>query len=152
MTKTLIHTTPSLLSDPFFAVDDIFSLLKNKFSNVNYENVGFPKINMYESAHENKSIMIQAAVAGWEKGDITVEVKDGGFIISADKQHSPDGWTRIYSGAKTSAFKTFVQIPYYEEYDLNNSSAWCEDGMLYIKVPRKKEVIDRENGIKLEIM
>lgn len=150
MTKAIFHTSPSLLSDPFFAVDDIFSLLKNKFSNVNYENVGFPKINMYQN--ELKDIQIQAAVAGWKKGDISVEVKDGGFILSADKQHSPDGWMRIYSGAKTSAFKTFVQIPYYEEYDLNNSSAWCENGMLYIKVPRKKEVIDRENGIKLEIM
>ena len=36
-----------------------------------------------------------------------------------------------------SELKTFVDV---------------EDRMIYIKVPRKKEVIDRENGIKLEIL
>lgn len=144
-----IFRNPSIFTDPFLEFDELLSRAKNAVNTFEVSDISFPKFNIYQDKLGN--LKLEATVAGWSKEDIEIELKDGYITISADTQKQDENWTRVYSGAKTSKFKTTIKIPQSEKFDFSLIEANSDNGMLYIIVPKKKSTIDNEKGIKISI-
>lgn len=112
-----IWTTPSLkrFQNDF---SGLFTELVNNFGNLDsittfnelQTEVSFPKINVSET---DKSYSVEIAVAGFNKEDIDLELKDNILVISADKKEETEEEDKNYLRKEISArsFKRVVRFP-----------------------------------------
>ena len=96
---------------------------------------GYPVCDIYRS--EDGSTVLEFALAGFKKDDLTIEVKPEkrSITVSASSEDKGETARRI---AKPSFTKTYVN--YDADLDLTATEAKFENGLLTITVPTRPEV------------
>jgi len=122
---------PSLLGRSVW--DDLFT---NFFSEpdalVRRSTEGYPVTDIYRDDDGNS--VIECALAGFSKDQLTVEVKDGSLTITAGGGTKEDDERRI---ACRSFTRTYVD--HSGKLDLTQASANFENGLLRVTVPPTPE-------------
>ena len=123
---------PSLLGGNVW--DNIFtSIFDNTDSLIRRSTEGYPVTDIYRD--ENGNSIIECALAGFSKDQLTIEVKDGSITISA--KGGTDEETSSRRIAKRSFTKTFVD--HNGELDLTSAEANFENGLLRVTIPQTPE-------------
>ena len=115
--------------------DDIFNtIFEEPETLVRRSTEGYPVSDIYRDEGDNQ--VIELALAGFKRGDLTIDVKDGQITVGAEKKNEgTEGHSRRI--ARRSFKKTFVD--HSNKLDLQKSSATFEDGLLRITIPPVKE-------------
>ncbi len=88
----------------------------------------FPPYNVVK--YDEDKIVMEFAVAGFKKSDISITTEKNTLTIKADKV--ADEKTYIHKGIAARKFTRVFTLPEYFEV----SDAWFEDGILYIDLVR----------------
>jgi HSP20 family protein len=113
-----------------------FPGLQTKFGADFFEKGAYPKVDILET---KESLVIEAAVPGMSKEDISVDVHEGVLTISGEKRggdQAKGGASYLYRELKRSSFRRSWTLT--ETLDATNISAKFEDGMLYLTIPKLK--------------
>ena len=96
---------------------------------------GYPITDIYQD--ENQNQIIEMALAGFTKEDITIEVKDNKISIS----HSATPWQGEHRQPRRIAKRSFDRsfVDYHNQFNLANCKATFENGLLQIKIPPIEE-------------
>ena len=121
---------PSLMGKTIF--DDFF---RQNEGFVNKSTTGFPVTDMYYD--DNGNSIIEMALAGYSKEDISVEAENNKITISSSGADNTNG-RKI---ARRSFKKTFVN--YDNLLDLSTMNASFQDGLLQLTIPTKAEAAKR---------
>ena len=94
----------------------------------------FPKVNIYS---DNSVFYIQAAVAGYNKNDISIKVKNNLLTISGNSKFNSKNKNAkfFFREVKLSNFSRTFKLN--DFLDSDNISAKVEDGLLSISIPYK---------------
>ena len=125
---------PGLLGRPAF--NDIFDSFFSDWPQLEQRTVkGYPVSDIYRG--EDGSTVIEFALAGFQKKDLTIEVKPEKRSITVAAGSATDGKDdrRI---ARRSFSKTYVN--YDDNLDLSKATAVFENGLLVVTVPTRPEV------------
>ena len=126
---------PSLLGRTVW--DDVFNNFFNEHETPNLirrSTDGYPVTDLYRD--EGGNSVIELALAGFNKGQLSIEVKEGKITIIADQgSETGENSRRI---ARRSFTRTFVD--HSNKLDLENAKATFKDGLLQITVPPTPEV------------
>lgn len=129
-TTELITPFDSLLNELF---NDNFAPLKQAFGDDFFVRGSYPKVNVMNT---DDSVVIEAAVPGLAKEDITLEIKEDVLTISGKSNQADD-----YSGAsfvrreiKRSRFERSFALG--DNLDRMNISATCDNGVLKLVLPK----------------
>ena len=103
---------------------------------------GYPLTDVYRDGDDNQ--VIEMALAGFNKDDLDIEVKENTISIRHETETKPDERPprRI---ARRSFTKTFVD--YNNTLNLSKSEASFENGLLVIKIPQRSE----KNAVQIKI-
>lgn len=124
---------------PSFLSDDVFS---SKVSNV------FPKFNVIKN--ENY-VLLEAAVPGYKREDIKVEIKDQKLIVSSKQKTSEDKPLEyLLKEFSSSDFSRTILLP--ENLDLSTVSATIDSGILSVRLSIKQPVKSTGNVINVDIL
>jgi HSP20 family molecular chaperone IbpA len=134
MQTALTAYRPSLLGRGVF--DDIFDSMLDFPALLNRTTQGYPVVDIYRE--DNGDTVLDFALAGFSKDDLSVEIKPEKNTITVSAIHSASPETssdrRI---ARRSFDKTYVN--YDNNLDLGATSAEFENGLLRLVVPTKEE-------------
>jgi HSP20 family molecular chaperone IbpA len=124
---TKFYGVPSLLGRSVW--DDLFTKLEPN-SLVRRSTDGYPVTDLYRDDEGNS--VIECALAGFDKGQLTIEVKEGRITINADQggDDSDETTRRIAQRSFTRSF-----VDHSNKLDLEKAKASFENGLLRITVP-----------------
>ena len=93
----------------------------------------YPKVNVID---EESSVLIEAAVPGMKREDITLEIKENNLSISgkANQNSSTKDSSFIRREIKRSKFSRSFNLS--KDLDVDGIKATCEDGVLSIRIPK----------------
>lgn len=96
----------------------------------------FPKINVAET---DKEYSVEIAVAGFDKEDVKLELKDDLLFIRADKKEESKDVTKNYIRKEISsrAFQRGIKFPCSVSTD--GAEAVYKDGIITVKISKKIE-------------
>lgn len=118
---------PSLLGRSVW--DDVFTnMFSDSHSLVKRSTEGYPVTDIYRDDDGNS--VIECALAGFTKDQLSIEVKDGSLTITADGGTEENGGRRI---ARRSFSRTYVD--HSGNLDLTKAKADFENGLLRVTVP-----------------
>jgi len=133
-TAALTTYRPSLLGRGVF--DEIFDSMLDFPSLLNRTTQGYPVADIYRE--ENGDTVMEFALAGFSKDDLSVEIKPEKNSIMVSAAHSIDA--EISSSrriARRSFSKTYVN--YDNNLDLDATTAEFENGLLKLLIPARAE-------------
>jgi len=110
-------------------------------------NVSFPKVNVREN---NDEYTVEIAVAGFDKDDVKLVLKDNCLSISADKKEDNSEGSDKYLKREISSrsFSRMIRFP--NEIDNEDIKADYKDGVIKVIMSKKiKEKKDEE--VKIDI-
>jgi HSP20 family protein len=90
----------------------------------------FPRVNIFE---EDDGVHVEAALAGYEKSQLFVEVKNNLLTIRAQKKETEEKTTRFASRSFTQSFRIGDNL------DTTKVDAKFENGLLTVFIPRPTE-------------
>jgi len=128
MNTLTLQKPEKMISDfhrQWIGADRMFDSVR-RLSNVDQ---GFPPHNILNTGDE--SYAIELAVAGFDKSDLTIEMKDGALIVRGEK--ADDEKEYLHRGIAT---RTFTRSFYLGEY-VEVKGAEMKDGMLIIDLARE---------------
>jgi len=135
MTTALTTYRPSLLGRGVF--DDIFDSMLDFPALMSRTTQGYPVADIYRNS--DGDTVMEFALAGFSKEDLSIEIKPEKNTITVSAQHSVDAamptGKRI---ARRSFNKTYVN--YDNNLDLSSAAADFENGLLRLVVPQRPEV------------
>lgn len=109
-------------------------------------NVPFPKINVAETEEE---YVVDIAVAGFDKDDISLELKENTLFIKAEKKEKKEESDRTYLRKEISS-RSFSRAVRFPEKTTSDVNASYKDGIVNVSI--KKEIEKEEDcGIKINI-
>jgi len=129
-----VYKRPGLLGRNVF--DDVFGSYFDDWKPLqNRTTQGYPVCDLYRN--EDGSTVMEFALAGFQKSDLTIEVKPEkrSITVSAQAEGENETGRRI---ARRSFSKTYVN--YDDNLDLSEAQAKFEDGLLTVTVPTRPEV------------
>ena len=132
---TKFYKRPHLLGRSVW--DDVFDNFFNEHETPNLirkSTDGYPVTDLYRDEKGNS--VIECALAGFKKEQLSIEVKEGKITIIADQGNDTGENTRRI--ARRSFTRTFVD--HSNKLDLENAKATFKDGLLQITVPPTPEV------------
>lgn len=121
-----------------FYLDDIF----DNFVTVNRNEM---RSDIYE---KDEKYHIEIDVPGYNKNDITIEVKDGYLTITAEKNTEENTEEKNYI-KRERVYGKYQRSFYLRDLDSENVEASFSDGTLKIVVP-KKEVEENKKVIEIK--
>ena len=124
---------PSLMNEFF---NDDFGM--NLFNRRHY----VPSVNSVEN---NDSFEIDLAVPGMKKDDFTIELNDKILVISSNNSdYDQNENIRLYE-FNYSSFQRSFRVP--ESVELDKIKANYKNGILKIKLPKRKDSITKPNRV-----
>ena len=109
----------------------------------------FPTVDV---SSDEENIYIEAALAGYKKEDVNIELTDDGILLEAESKETEEDEGKNYHFKKMigNAFRKFVSIP--EKIDREKILAKMgENSVLKITIPKiKVELEERDNKIEIE--
>ncbi len=134
-TTALTTYRPSLLGRNVF--EDIFDSMLDFPALLNRTTQGYPVADIYRD--DNGDTVMEFALAGFSKDDLTVEIKPEKNTITVSAGHSVDpDITSSRRIARRSFSKTYVN--YDNNLSLADAAADFENGLLRLIVPVRPEV------------
>lgn len=125
-----------------------FPSLMNEFFNEDFgmnfvnRNHSIPSVNSIEN---NDSFEIDLAVPGMKKDDFKIELIDKVLIISSENSNSIENDNMRLNEFNYSSFQRSFRIP--ESVELDKIKANYKNGILKIKLPKKKDSITKPNRV-----
>ena len=125
-----------------------FPSLMNEFFNEDFgmnlinRNHSVPCVNSIEN---NDSFEIDLAVPGMKKDDFKIELIDKVLIISSENSNSIENDNMRLNEFNYSSFQRSFRIP--ESVELDKIKANYKNGILKIKLPKKKDSITKPNRV-----
>lgn len=138
LTKQLTALEKSFLGFPFAHTDTYFNLAKD-----------YPFYDILQDTSGN--IILNIALAGWNKKEITIQVKNDEIEISGtqllkDKSVNPDAMIHVHRGISQKDFSKSFKI----NSDVIVDSAEFKDGILVITMHREIPDAHKPRFIKLQ--
>ena len=124
---------PSLMNEFF---NDDFGL---NFFNRNYS---VPSVNSLEN---NDSFEIDLAVPGMKKEDFSIELNDKILVISSESSNNIENDNMRLNEFNFSSFQRSFRVP--DSVDQDKIKANYKNGILKIKLPKRKENISKPNRV-----
>ena len=121
-----------------FYLDDIF----DNFVTTNRNDM---KCDIYE---KEGNYHIEMDIPGYNKNDISIEVKDGYLTVTAEKKEEENVEEKNYI-KRERIYGKYQRSFYLGDLDTDNVDASFNDGTLKIVVP-KKEVIENKKTIEIK--
>ena len=103
----------------------------------------YPPYNIEKTADD--AYRISVAVAGFSDTDLSVEVRDGSLIVSANKSDEDEGKTYLHRGIATRAFERKFQLADH----VRVTGAAHADGMLHIDLVRELPEVLKPRRIEI---
>ena len=128
--------------------NNVFPSLINEFFNddfgMNFLNRSHsvPSVNSLES---NDSFEIDLAVPGMKKEDFTIELNDKVLVISSETSNNMENDKMRLNEFNFSSFQRSFRVP--DSVDLDKIKANYKNGILKIKLPKRKESISKPNRV-----
>ena len=128
--------------------NNVFPSLMNEFFNddlrMNFFNRrhSVPSVNSVEN---NDSFEIDLAVPGMKKDDFTIELNDKILVISSDNSDYDQNERTRLNEFNFSSFQRSFRVP--ESVELDKIKANYKNGILKIKLPKRKESITKPNRV-----
>jgi len=128
--------------------NNVFPSLINEFFNddfgMNFLNRSHsvPSVNSVEN---NDSFEIDLAVPGMKKEDFTIELNDKVLVISSETSNTMENDKMRLNEFNFSSFQRSFRIP--ESVELDKIKANYKNGILKIKLPKKKDSITKPNRV-----
>lgn len=101
--------------------------------------VSFPKINVSET---DDSYSVEIAIAGFNKEDVKLELKDNCLIMSADKKEESSDEDSSYLRKEISS-RSFRRVVKFVD-KIESASADYRDGLINVNLKKKEKI--KENG------
>ena len=128
--------------------NNVFPSLINEFFNddfgMNFLNRSHtvPSVNSLEN---NDSFEIDLAVPGMKKEDFTIELNDKVLVISSETSNTMENNKMRLNEFNFSSFQRSFRVP--DSVDQDKIKANYKDGILKIKLPKRKESISKPNRV-----
>ena len=128
--------------------NNVFPSLINEFFNddfgMNFLNRSHsvPSVNSLEN---NDSFEIDLAVPGMKKEDFTIELNDKVLVISSETSNTIENDKMRLNEFNFSSFQRSFRIP--DSVDHDKIKANYKNGILKIKLPKRKESISKPNRV-----
>ena len=128
--------------------NNVFPSLMNEFLNddlrMNFFNRrhSVPSVNSVEN---NDSFEIDLAVPGMKKDDFTIELNDKILVISSDNSDYDQNERTRLNEFNYSSFQRSFRVP--ESVELDKIKANYKNGILKIKLPKRKDSITKPNRV-----
>ena len=128
--------------------NNVFPSLMNEFFNddlrMNFFNRrhSVPSVNSIEN---NDSFEIDLAVPGMKKDDFTIELNDKILVISSDNSDYDQNERTRLNEFNYSSFQRSFRVP--ESVELDKIKANYKNGILKIKLPKRKDSITKPNRV-----
>lgn len=104
------------------------------FDNLLIDSSNLLKSKNYHYTENEKEIIIEMAIPGVNKNDIKLVFSEGNLKIKYDSKKSETKWT--------NSFDETIEI--ISDVDENKIHAKFENGVIYIKIPKKNKVINEK--------
>lgn len=124
---------PSLINELFN--DDFGMNFLNRSHSV-------PSVNSLEN---NDSFEIDLAVPGMKKEDFTIELNDKVLVISSETSNTMENDKMRLNEFNFSSFQRSFRVP--DSVDQDKIKANYKNGILKIKLPKRKESISKPNRV-----
>ena len=124
---------PSLINE--FFNDDFGMNFLNRSHNV-------PSVNSLENSD---SFEIDLAVPGMKKEDFTIELNDKVLVISSETSNTMENDKMRLNEFNFSSFQRSFRVP--DSVDQDKIKANYKNGILKIKLPKRKESISKPNRV-----
>ena len=131
---TLTLRSPSLMGRNAF--EQIFDQVYGNHRNmIKQSTSGYPITDIYKDDNDNQ--VIEMALAGFTKDDITIEVRENKISIS----HQAQAWNGEEKSPRRIAKRSFNRsfVDYHNRFSLNKAKATFKNGLLQITIPLKDE-------------
>ena len=128
--------------------NNVFPSLINEFFNddfgMNFLNRSHsvPSVNSVEN---NDSFEIDLAVPGMKKEDFTIELNDKILVISSETSKTMENDKMRLNEFNFSSFQRSFRVP--DSVDQDKIKANYKNGILKIKLPKRKESISKPNRV-----
>jgi len=128
--------------------NNVFPSLINEFFNddfgMNFLNRSHsvPSVNSLEN---NDSFEIDLAVPGMKKEDFTIELNDKVLVISSETSNTNENDKMRLNEFNFSSFQRSFRVP--DSVDQDKIKANYKNGILKIKLPKRKENISKPNRV-----
>ena len=116
--------------NPFNYFEDLDLL----FDNLLIDSSNLLKSKNYHYTENEKEIIIEMAIPGVNKNDIKLVFSEGNLKIKYNSKKSKTKWT--------NSFDETIEI--ISDVDENKIHAKFENGVIYIKIPKKNKVINEK--------
>jgi len=123
--------------NPFYrnaiGVDRLFNRIVNQLDQHSNDGTNYPPYNIIKTGEE--TFEVQVAIAGFNEGEVTVEVRDSNLIISGEKldKDLPEGQEYTFKGISARNFlRTFSLADYVEVVN-----ATSKNGILSVSLERR---------------
>ena len=127
------NVLPSLINE--FFNDDFGMNFLNRSHSV-------PSVNSLEN---NDSFEIDLAVPGMKKEDFTIELNDKVLVISSETSNTMENDKMRLNEFNFSSFQRSFRVP--DSVDQDKIKANYTNGILKIKLPKRKESISKPNRV-----
>ena len=126
----------------------VFPSLMNEFFNDEFRmnvinnNHSVPSVNSIEN---DNSFEIDLAVPGMKKDDFTIQLNDKVLVISSENTNSVENNSMSLNEFNYSSFQRSFIVP--ETVELDKIKANYKNGILKVKLPKKKDSITKPNRV-----
>ena len=126
----------------------VFPSLMNEFFNDDFRmnvinnNHSVPSVNSIEN---DNSFEIDLAVPGMKKDDFTIQLNDKVLVISSENTNSVENNSMRLNEFNYSSFQRSFIVP--ETVELDKIKANYKNGILKVKLPKKKDSITKPNRV-----
>ena len=128
--------------------NNVFPSLMNEFFNDDFglnffnRNYSVPSVNSIEN---NDSFEIDLAVPGMKKEDFSIELNDKVLVISSESSNNIENDKMRLNEFNFSSFQRSFRVP--DSVDQDKIKANYKNGILKIKLPKRKESISNPNRV-----
>ena len=128
--------------------NNVFPSLMNEFFNDDFglnffnRNYSVPSVNSIEN---NDSFEIDLAVPGMKKEDFSIELNDKVLVISSESSNNIENDKMRLNEFNFSSFQRSFRVP--DSVDQDKIKASYKNGILKIKLPKRKESIYKPNRV-----
>ena len=128
--------------------NNVFPSLMNEFFNDDFglnffnRNYSVPSVNSIEN---NDSFEIDLAVPGMKKEDFSIELNDKILVISSESSNNIENDKMRLNEFNFSSFQRSFRVPH--SVDQDKIKANYKNGILKIKLPKRKENISKPNRV-----
>ena len=128
--------------------NNVFPSLMNEFFNDDFglnffnRNYSVPSVNSIEN---NDSFEIDLAVPGMKKEDFSIELNDKVLVISSESSNNIENDKMRLNEFNFSSFQRSFSVP--DSVDQDKIKANYKNGILNIKLPKRKESISKPNRV-----